>query len=95
MLTSELRCFLLTRRLSRLSGLLVCETAQRSTVLYGDTGQVRGVRYGRTGAGARVDMAALERLATLGYARPLAAEALRQVIAWVLSGVHVIVTDYC
>ncbi len=36
-------------------------------------------RYGRSAAGLRVDMRALQRLAGLGYARPLAAEALRQV----------------
>ena len=63
-------------------------------VLNGDAGRARGVRYGRTGAGAHVDMAALERLATLGYARPLAAEALRQVVALLLLRVHISVTVY-
>lgn len=40
--------------------------------------QRRG-RYRRTASGAHVNMQALERLASLGYARALAAEALRQV----------------
>lgn len=40
----------------------------------------RRARYQRTVSGACVDMQALERLASLGYARALAAEALRQVL---------------
>ena len=36
--------------------------------------------YGRTARGARVDMRLVQQLAGLGYERPLAAEALRQVI---------------
>ena len=45
----------------------------------------RRARYQRTASGACVDMQALERLASLGYARALTAEALRQVkvgLAW-------------
>ncbi len=94
MLSSTMHCFLLTRPSSLLSGDSVCQSAQHSTVLYDDSGQARGVRYGRTGAGAHVDMAALERLATLGYARPLAAEDLRQVTALLLLQMHVSATVY-
>ena len=42
-------------------------------------------KYGRTAQGAKVDMHLLQRLASLDYERPLAAEALRQVIICIYS----------